>query len=58
VTDDQVSEFKQWLALVLVVLCVVAAIVLGGCDERGQNTPVKRHCNVLYERGHAQPCRP
>ena len=55
-TDNQVAEFKQWLALVLVVLCVVAAIVLAGCDERKPAQNV-RHCNVLYERGHAQPCR-
>ena len=54
---EETREFEKGLIVVLMLFIIIAAIVLGGCDERKPAQNV-RHCNVLYERGHAQPCRP
>lgn len=43
------------LSALLAAILIAIAVVLGGCDE--QRNSSARHCNMLYERGHVQPCR-
>jgi len=54
-TRDESTAIKGPLCWLIMMLIIAAAIMLGGCDEHHPN---KRHCNLLYARGHAQPCRP
>jgi hypothetical protein len=43
------------LSCLLTTLFIAIALWLGGCDDRTDSH--RPHCDMLYERGHAQPCR-
>jgi hypothetical protein len=57
-THEEFEEFKVPLIWVLLALVVLVALFATGCDERERRAHHERHCNLMFEHGHAQPCRP
>lgn len=46
------------LSALLCAVLIALAFIMGGCDDNGTRTGSStRHCDMLYERGHLQPCR-